>query len=663
MERVNLIRCRRLRATCWLLAASLLLPACGKESDRIVEFKGRKIDLQPYVEGFPYNNFNPFYDAGKMYYYKTGPSTQLMEIPLAGDNINLDSGRVVSKIDFAARNVWGMRYRKADGKLYWAGDERNDEIINLYRFDPASDSLQKLTDVPYIYGWRWSPDEKQVAYVARLGDKDKRLGELRILNLETGAERKVIQDTPDMRFIWGTPSWRPDGAGVVLPAVANADRVYGNLVYVPLVNTPKKAQLLTDAKKPRSFPGALKTWLNNDEFLFTSDESGYRNVYKYNLRSRRQSPVTLYKEDIAGTAFVEIRGNKRLVAVIDRPVENELLLLNPTNGRILHRRALPKNLAVLDESGNRMLVYSTSAVSPFQIDEAVVSDSAFSFQERISLPTELQAKIIHAEVERVTYPTFDVDPATGKTRMLHAFLYKPKNPLPQNEQLAMIVSFYGGNNSFSNHTQILCEAGIYVFSPAPRGSDGFGREFAALNDKDLGGNEIIDIIYAGKYLSDELDIPPQRIGVYGGSHGGYATMRLLTFPGEINGIQAQFDWGFGVSSAGFSDIIRFYEASNIPDWVTLEAGDPKTEADKLRDRSPISHADKLKGKLLLIHGENDNRVPVVESRTMYEKLKELDKPVTYVEFKGQGHSVKGLQNTVNLYRAWFDFLSKVGQEQ
>jgi dipeptidyl aminopeptidase/acylaminoacyl peptidase len=645
-----------------LLSLSTLI-TCQKSDDRLIHFKGRTLDLKPYVEGFPYQGFRPFYDAGKMYYYKVADTTQLMEISLdEADSVNIDlaNGRVVSKIDFAARNVWGMRYRKVDGKLYWNGDERNDEVMNLYQFDPEQDELQKLTDVPYIFGWRWNEEETKIAYVARLGSKDERLGELRILHLETGEETKIIQDTGDMRFYWTSPSWQPDGEGVILSAVANADRNYANLVYVPLQDTVEKAMVLTDPTKPRQSIGAMEKWLNKDEFLFISDESGYRNIYRYNIRTMKMAPVTLYKEDIGATALLDINGEKRLVAVIERPVENELLLLNPFTGKILHRKVVDKNVSILDETANKMLTYTTSASSPFQIDEVVVDETSFAFNERISLPQDLKERIINAKVERVEYPTFDIDPATGKTRMLHAFLYHPKHPLPEDQQLVMITSFYGGGNYFSDQTQILCEAGIYVFSPAPRGSFGFGREFMALNDKDLGGNEIIDIIYAGKYISDRLGIPPERIGVYGSSHGGYATMRLLTFPGEINGITAQFNWGFGVSHAGFSDIIRFYKTCNIPDWVTLEAGDPKTEQEKLLDRSPITHADKLMGKLLLLHGENDSRVPVIESRTMAEKLDSLGKPATYIEFKGQGHGVKGLDNIITRYRAWFDFLSNVG---
>ncbi len=645
-----------------LLLVVVLLSAifffCGKDSDRLIHFKGRKIDLKPYVEGFPYSGFNPFYEAEKMYYYKIGDETQLMEISLSDSGIDLAKGRVVSEIDFAKRNVWGIRYRKTEEQLYWNGDEKNDEVLNLYRFDPDTDHLEKLTDVPYVFGWRWGPDQRKIAYIARLGTKDERKSELRILDLETGKEKTIIQDTPEFRFTWGSPSWQPDAEGVVLSANKNADRTFGNFVYVPFKDTPEKAILLTDDSKPRAV-GVFEEWLNADEFIYVSNESGYMNIYIYNIRTRQKKPVTLYKEDIKTASLLDIEGQKRLVAVIDRKVENELLLIDPFTSKVLQRKVLDKNVSILEDDKNKMLISTTSAVSPFQIDELVVKDNQFVFEEKISLPEELEQKIIHSTVERVKYETFDYDPATGEKRKLHAFLYIPKNPLPKEQQMVLITSFYGGGNYFSDQTQIFCEAGIYVLSPSPRGSSGFGREFAELNDKDLGGNEIIDIIYAAKYISDRLDIPPERVGCYGGSHGGYATMRLLTFPGEINGIEAQFDWGFGVSHAGFSDIIRFYEMCNIPDWVTLEAGDPEAERKKLLDRSPITHADKLMGKLLLLHGENDNRVPVIESRTMAAKLDSLGKPVTYVEFAGQGHGVKGLDNIVKRYRAWFDFLEMI----
>ena len=90
-------------------------------------------------------------------------------------------------------------------------------------------------------------------------------------------------------------------------------------------------------------------------------------------------------------------------------------------------------------------------------------------------------------MERVELPTFDIDPATGKNRMLHAFLMTPKSPRENKQaELAVITSFYGGSNYFSSGQQIFCEAGIAWLSPPVRGSFGFGKDFMALNDRDLG---------------------------------------------------------------------------------------------------------------------------------------------------------------------------------
>jgi dipeptidyl aminopeptidase/acylaminoacyl peptidase len=344
---------------------------------------------------------------------------------------------------------------------------------------------------------------------------------------------------------------------------------------------------------------------------------------------------------------------------VSNPIENEIFIID-AQGRIRKSQKIDRNLFILDDETDKMLVQTNSASIQFRIDELRFDESEFSFTPRIELPEGLEERTLHANVERVEYPTFDIDRNTGKTRMLHGFLYHPKNPLPDEDRLVMIQSFYGGGNYYSTRTQILAEAGIIVFSPSPRGCGGFGREFSSLNDKDLGGNEIIDVIYAAKYISAKLNIPPERIGVYGGSHGGYATMRLLTFPGEINGNKAHFDWGFGISHAGFSDIIHFYHNCNIPDWVLLEAGDPETEAEKLKDRSPLYHADKMVGKLLLTHGTNDSRVPIEGSLWMADSLKKYNKDVTLFKFEGQGHGIKGLKNQIKYYNQWFAFLEGIG---
>jgi len=639
-----------------MIVTAIAPPVSAEEIGREVEFRGRTIDLKPYIEGFPYRAFRPYYKAGKLYYYHTGETTMLKELDLAGD-VDLRNGRVVSDIDYSTRNVWSMRYNEHQEKLFWIGDEKNDEIINLYSLDTNTQEVKKYTDVPYIYGWRWNEKGNEVAYVARLGHIEERLGELRVVNIETGEERTICQDSPEMRFTWTAPSWQPDGKGVVLSMLKDADRNLGNLAYVDLQSG--NIRVLTDTSKPRNWPSVMKEWINVDEFLYTSNEDGFRNVYIHNLRTDKSKQVTMFKRDLSDLELIEIGGETLAFVVLSNPIENEVVLLDPKSGEEKFRQKMDVNVSTLDVEDNRLLVSTTSGTSKFQIDELTVTKTGIGIKTRVDVPADLKKKILHAKQERVEFPTFDTDPNTGKTRMLHGFLYVPDKPLPKDQQVVMIQSYYGGGNYYSTRTQILAEAGIYVFSPSPRGSSGFGREFAALNDKDLGGNEIIDIIYAAKYVSEELGIPPERVGCYGGSHGGYATMRLLTFPGEINGTSADFDWGFGISHAGFSDIIQFYEFCNIPDWVILEAGDPATEAEKLNDRSPINHADKGRGKLLLTHGTNDSRVPIEGSRAMAEALRKNNKEVELIEFEGQGHGIKGLENNVRNYKVWFMFLESL----
>jgi len=102
----------------------------------------------------------------------------LLELTLS-DNPDLTKGKKISDIDYSTRNVWNIQYNEADNHLYWTGDEVNDEVINLTKLNPKTGEVTKLTDVPYIFGYSWNEDKNQVAYVARLGDKEERLGELR----------------------------------------------------------------------------------------------------------------------------------------------------------------------------------------------------------------------------------------------------------------------------------------------------------------------------------------------------------------------------------------------------------------------------------------------------------------------------------------------------
>jgi len=648
--------------------AMILFVSCAKKeetkeeetSEYVVEYEGRKVDLQPFFEGFPYSNFQAYYKTGKIFYYKAGDITSLNYTDL--NNPDFENGTQVTDIDYSLRNVWSNKYNPNDNSIYWMGDEVNDEKIDLFRLNLETNKVEKLTDVPYIFGWNFNKDKNQIAYIVRLGELEDREGELRIMSLENGTSSTIIKDSPEYRFTWANPSVSPNNNYIIASVLKNTDRTKANLM---LIDVDKgKGNIITDTKKGRFFPDILSTWIDNgSKVLYTSDEDGYKNVYSYDIYKGKTMQVTKFTEDVANAEIATIEGKDYLVVNTSNPIESTLYLVDPISGDIVTNKKYPFTMEFKDIEEGKLLAQLNGATTMFRIEEITLSPTGFTESTKADLPKELKDKIINADVEKVEFPTFDIDPATGKQRMIHAFLYKPKDSLPKDKQRVLIQSFYGGSNTYNVREQILTNAGMYVLSPSPRGSSGFGKDFFALNDKDLGGNEILDIIFAAKYISEKLDIPAERVGVHGGSHGGYAVMRLLTFPGEVNGHKDDFSFGFGIAHAGFSDIIHFYEHCNIPDWVTLEAGDPATEKEKLNSRSPLYNAYDMEGRLLLTHGINDSRVPIEGSRFMADSLRKYKKDVTLQEYEGMGHHIKGLENSVRQYKTWFDFIQDDGKTE
>ena len=662
-----------LAAICLPAVASAQAPAqnASREgSGYSVQFLDRTIDLRPYFQGFPYVGFDADFEARRLFYFHETPEGRwLMVQPLkagkGSGQVKPEAGRRLHDIDWSKRNFSGMRYDSVSKDMILQSDEKNDEVFNLYRLSLADGAVTKLTNVPYIYGWSFSKDNRQIGYIARFGAGEPYRSCLQVLSPSSGANREVLcQQEGEWRMSWSSVNFRPDGRGAVIKVNRNGDRKGGNLAYVDLTKQAPTLEILLPVDIERFGLGTQEDWVDNDRFLYVSDESGYSNLYEFDVAKRTSRQLTSVQEQ-AGFTPLEIDGRKLLMTTYRRPHENEMVVTDPVTGTELGRHTVDANIGFVGfDEKNHFIVSKTSAASPFQADEMFVTlkngKAVWSFEPEIRLPRAMTQATEQCNVERVEYPTFDIDAKTGKTRMLHAFLMTPKRPRANPaERLAVITSFYGGGNNFDTRAQIFCEAGIAWLSPAVRGSAGFGKEFSALNDKDLGGDEIIDLFYGARFLEQKLGLAPRQIGVAGGSHGGYATMRALTFPETTNDRNEKYAFGFGLSHAGFSSIVSFFDATNIPDWILLESGDPKTEGDKLLDRSPITHVARLESPILLTHGSNDNRVGVTESRAFAEAAKRLGKPVTYIEFEGQGHGIKGLENQVRYYRAQLDFLEGI----
>lgn len=625
----------------------------------------RKVDLRPFLAGFPYGRFRPSLETGALFYYELGEQYTLRMLDLgkkagAVDRFDLAAGRALSDVDWSKRSLWSIHHHEASETLWLHADASNDEKMNLWTLDLKSGALSQVTDHDYVYGLGFSPDRKTIAYLPRKGQKAPFETCLMLRDVESGSERQVVCDSPALTFSWSEPQFSLDGTEIYFNAQIEGNRNRGQLVRVDLDAAKPVAKPITRTKTPRNAPGTIDGWLDEDTLLFTANDDGYSNLYSYSRSRKKVTQRTRYKE---GITSAHLSGDE-VIAVHRSPAGSTLVRLDARTGEERSSQRLPGTADISDAHDGRALVTHRSPDVVHQTFELDLSRPDITTHEVIGLSPELERGLVACKASAVSIPTFDEDPATGKTRQLHAFLLEPREPLAEDAQrMAMITAFYGGGNRYSTFDQIMCAAGMTVISPAVRGSSGFGKAFYSLNDKDLGGDEIVDLFHVARWAETQLGLSSHRIGVYGGSHGGYATMRALTFPPSTNGHDDLYHFGFGLAHAGFSDIKTFYDATNIPDWVVLESGDPNVAKDlaKMKDRSPLTHVARLRAPILVTHGSQDWRVPVEESRQFVDAAKALSLPVQYVEFEGQGHHIEGLALQAKAYQVRFDFLRAVAE--
>jgi dipeptidyl aminopeptidase/acylaminoacyl peptidase len=225
---------------------------------------------------------------------------------------------------------------------------------------------------------------------------------------------------------------------------------------------------------------------------------------------------------------------------------------------------------------------------------------------------------------------------------LSGWLYRPKNV---QGTAPYVVSFHGGPEgqerpAFRSDYQALLVEGIGVFAPNVRGSSGFGKRFVNLDNGELRVGAVQDIKASVDYLVQNGIADPRRIGITGGSYGGYMTMAGVTEFPEL--------FRAGVNLFGIVNFETFFKHSEP--WMaaisTIEYGDPATQPALLARLSPIHKLDRIKAAMMVQHGANDTNVPVIEAEQIVSNLKGRGVPVEYLLFPDEGHGWRKVPNRV-----------------
>jgi dipeptidyl aminopeptidase/acylaminoacyl peptidase len=266
-----------------------------------------------------------------------------------------------------------------------------------------------------------------------------------------------------------------------------------------------------------------------------------------------------------------------------------------------------------------------------------------------SLPATIDPETL-VEPSHVRYPGADGEDVP-------ALLFLPYAEALRGEKIPpAIINIHGGPTSQHHRewnvaTQVFVNAGFVVLEPNPRGSTGYGKKWREGNRRDWGGKDLEDIARGAAWLGDQTFADPARIGVYGVSYGGYLTLMSLALRADR--------FAAGVSVVGVVSWKTMVETTrgDLREYLLRELGDPAKDADLYRERSPLTHASKIRSPLLVLQGDNDPRVPRSEAEQVVKALRDGGKPHEYHVYPAEGHGFRLTENRIDALRRaldWFD---------
>jgi len=254
-----------------------------------------------------------------------------------------------------------------------------------------------------------------------------------------------------------------------------------------------------------------------------------------------------------------------------------------------------------------------------------------------------------AEAQMAPVRPIDYESRDGLT--IHGYLTLPLGREAKN--LACIVNPHGGpwardGWGFNPELQFLANRGYCVLQMNFRGSTGYGRAFWEASFGQWGLKMQDDVTDGAQWLVKQGIADPKRIGIYGGSYGGYTTLAGVTFTPEL--YAAAVDYVGVANLFTFMNTIPPYWKPFLPKFYDM-VGHPEKDAERLKATSPVFHAEKIKTPLLIAQGARDPRVNKAESDQMVAALQKRGVDVKYLVKDNEGHGFRNEENQFEFYAA------------
>ncbi len=544
-----------------------------------------------------------------------------------------------------------------DGKfILFTQDQGGDENFNVYAVDPAASpasgqrvpAARNLTAAKgaraMIYAVpKTDPD---TIYVG-LNDRDPAWHDLYKVKISTG-ERTLLRKNTERLTGWNFDL--KNNLRLATRSAENGDtevlRVDGDgfkKVYsCNVMETCGPVRFHKDGR--HVYMVTNKGDVNLVRLVLFDPDSGHEELVEADPLNRVDFGVPVFSEvtdELIATAYVD---DETRVYFKEKPFEADY--------KLLQKRLPGKEIRIGSRTKDERL-FLVAAVSDTEPGETYLFDRdskklTLQYRIRETLPREHMAAM-----KAIRYKSSD-------GLEIPAYLTLPKGVPAKN--LPLIVLPHGGpwgrdNWGYSGLVQFFANRGYAVLQPNFRASTGYGKAFLNAGNHEWGQKMQDDLTWGAKYLIAEGIADPQRVGILGGSYGGYATLAGLAFTPDV--------YTAGVSIVGPSNLITLLN-SIPPYWeqirkiFTERMGDPTTPEGRaqLERQSPLNSADKIKAPLLVIQGANDPRVNKAESDQIVVALRDRGFPVEYIVAPDEGHGFARPVNNLASFAAAEKFLAK-----
>jgi len=578
-----------------------------------------------------------------------------------------DGGEIAFTTDISGRSNlwkvnadggWPIQLAQSDERQYgetWSPDGKwivfqqdtgGNELWDIFAVPSDGGEAINLTNTPEIReeSPRWSPDGKTIA----LSYKPKESTVYNIALMDWGTRKvSLLTHESTANHLWQSVAWSPDGktlyANRLEVSFTDAD------IYAIDVATGTATNLTAHTGQVLNTASSLSK--DGKTLLITSNEkSGYQNVALLDIAGKKLRWVTQTKWEASSGDFSPDGG--RFTYAINANGRSDVYLADsattkseeiPIAGGVNGFAAFPNSFST---SGDRILLSHESSVEPadFWVYEVA---SRKSRQLTYSAIASLNSAP-RPPSQIVNYESFD-----GKT--ISALMWIPFNLKRDGSNPALVLPHGGptgqSGDYWSPRIAAFVSRGYVCIAPNVRGSTGYGIEFQKANFKDLGGGDLQDEVSAAKFLEATGFVNPKKIGITGGSYGGFMTLMALGKTPDV--------WAAGVELYGIINWMTMLEHEDpmLQEYEKSLLGDPVKDRAAYDAASPITYIHNVKAPLLVLQGSNDPRVPREEAEQVVALLKKDGKTVDVHYYANEGHGFEKRENQIDSIRRtveWFE---------